>query len=156
MALYTYENHRLIKNDFSYKGFKELYKLMTQKANLHTKEVLYDIDSFYMYNSDDIMELIESKNPELFIDDNPDDYDEKDKFRYEFLYDIGYFASDEIVEFIKNDNQKDFNIDEKYIVIRSNYPSYYYTNDLDGFYNMIAKVCNKQYNGYSIKLNENI
>lgn len=156
LALYTYKNHRLIKNDFSYKGFEELHKLMTQKSNNHTKQVLYDIDNFYMYNSDDIMELIESKNPELFIDDTPDEYDEKDKFRYEFLYDIGNFASDEIKEFIKNDNHAEFDHDKKYIVIRSNYPSYYYTNDLDGFYNMIAKVCNKKYNGYNIKLNENI
>ena len=156
LALYRYKNHRLIKNDFSYKGFKELHKLMTKKSNLHTKQVLYDIDNFYMYNSDDIMELIESKNPELFVDDNPDDYDEKDKFRYEFLYDIGYFASDEIKEFIKNDNHTEFDHDKEYIVIKSNYPSYYFTNDLDGFYNLIAKVCNKQYNNYNIKLNENI
>ena len=156
LALYRYKNHRLIKNDFSYKGFEELHKLMTKKSNMHTKQVLYNIDNFYMYNSDDIMELIESKNPELFVDDNPDDYDEKDKFRYEFLYDIGYFASDEIKEFIKNDNHTEFDHDKEYIVIKSNYPSYYFTNDLDGFYNLIAKVCNKQYNNYNIKLNENI
>ena len=156
LALYRYQNHRLIKNDFSYKGFEELHKLMTQKSNIHTKQVLYDIDNFYTYNSDDIMELIESKNPELFVDDTPDEYDEKDKFRYEFLYDIGHFASDEIKEFIKNDNHTEFDHDKEYIVIRSNYPSYYFTNDLDGFYNLIAKVCNKQYNNYNIKLNENI
>ena len=154
LNLCTYENHELVRNNFTYKGFASLYKFMTKKSNEATANVISEIKHFYINDNNDIIELIESKNPGIF-GENPYEYKEENDYITRLKYDAVYVAKEEIDNFIREDLINEFNIDKEYIVISSNYPSYYYTNNLDGFYNALAKAWNEQY-GHKIKLNENI
>lgn len=151
--LCTYENHELVRTNFTYKGFEELYKFMTEKSNENTVNVLSKIKHFYINDNDDIIEIIERKNPGIF-GENPYAYTENDYIN-QMKYDIVYIANEEIEDFIKKDSNNDFDITKDYVVICSNYPTYYYTNDIDGFYYALAKGWNELHR-QKVYLNENI
>ena len=68
------------------------------------------------------------------------------------LYDTINDSIDEIEEFMRKDVNNPVDTSKKYIVIRSYYPTYYYTNDLEGIYQIIAKNWNENYD-YGFKLN---
>lgn len=137
LRLYEYRNHKLVRNDFSYKGFKELYRVMSNMCNNITKNVLYNVNSFNIYNVSR-EKLFEMINSDLY--ENID----HEKFIYEILYQISRDATSEIREFIKKDMNNEFDVNKEYIVIESNYPIFYYTNDVDG----ICKIIVEKYNEY--------
>lgn len=153
LNLCIYKNHELVKNNFTYKGFEQLYKFMTKKSNQTTVKVISEIKHFYINDTDDIIKIIESKNPGIF-GENPYAYTQNDYIN-QIKYDIVYIANEEIEDFIKKDSKNDFDVTKEAVVICSNYPTYYYTNDIDGFYYALAKGWNKQH-GQKVYLNENI
>ena len=163
LNLYEYKNHKLIANNFALQDFKNLYKKMITISNNDTLKCLEEISRFYMLDIDEWRNIIAKKNPSLFMnttasgDSVMDNEDSKlieiEKIQSELLYDIIRQSTDEIITFIKEDIKNDVDITKDYIVIRSNYPTYYYTNNIDGFYKIIAKSFNNNLN-YTIKLNE--
>ena len=87
-----------------------------------------------------------------------EEFSEIEKIKSELAYNIIDIAEDEIKEFLKQNIKTPFDSNKKYLVIRSYYPTFYYLNDLDGFYEVIAKAYNKysEQQGYNFKLNENV
>ncbi len=152
LYMYKYENHKLVRANIDLSGFTNL---RAEVVKLQRKQMIANFESYYnFYYEDDnikLLELLERYNPELANLDNSYEVSK------DITYDIMYSARDSIKEFIKADANKKIDLSKEYIIISTNYPrDYYYTNDIDGFYMIIAKAFNAENYDYNIKLNENI
>ncbi|MBO5141396.1 MAG: ABC transporter permease, partial [Clostridia bacterium] len=118
--LYEYKNHKLIVNNFSYKGFDDAYKKFIKICNKHTVE---NFEYIYRFNLEDetyFKDLVKERNKELctgeFIElKYPDG---KYHVNVDLIYNL-FKYNNEIIEFIKQDINNEVNINEKYICISS-------------------------------------
>lgn len=138
LTLYDYENNKLIRNNVSFIGFKKLYQYMAELYNKRTLNLLNELRNFSLYRWNDVEEIVKVKRPELFSGDNLID-GKYEKLLDEFRYNVFDYAQDGVLEFIKEDSKNEININEEYIVIRTYYPTYYYTNNIEKFNELIIK-----------------
>lgn len=147
LCLYEYKNHELKSNTFMSKAFEKLYEKMIKICNEKTIQLLNDSRWYYFYDTIYLANFIEEKNPGVFNANNVEE-----KTMAEMLYDTINYSTDEIEEFMRKDVNNPVDISKKYIVIKSYYPTYYYTNNLEDIYKIIAKNWNENYD-YGFKLN---
>jgi len=143
LDFYEYRNHRLIKNRANLKGFKDIYQKIAEISNKHTAKVFENItriDIEVYENEDLIRNLLKEKNPELLYYVTEDGVTiEDDKHIYEFMYNIADYAQEDLIQFIKEECNKDVDVNKELIVLRTYLPTYFYSNNVEGFYDIILK-----------------
>ncbi len=152
--LYEYKNHQLVKKSFSTLGFKNLCNYVISINNQYT---LKNINMFRVCRLLDskIGSVIIAKNPEIFTSEfeNMDEYTEKERLLDEISW--GEIVSYDVYKnFIKQEAGKEFNIEKEYITLYCYNPAtYYYTNDIEGLYRVVAKEVNRT-GEFGFRLNE--
>lgn len=147
LDLYEYENHKLVKNSFSTKGFTDLNTYIINIVNKFTVKNINKIVRIRLEDYEKLMDYIEYKNPELFkeFEEYEEGYNTTEGL--ELLDNIkwGSIIDQEVYrDFIKQDANNEFDIEKDYASFYcSNYNSYYYTNDIEGLYKAIAKEINQ-------------
>ena len=152
LYLYEYVNHKLVRTNFSVKGFRQLHEKMMNICNNKTVELIDETWRYSIYEDGGILELVKSKNPELFSGEN---IEENQKLNEGIIYDIIRNSADEIENFIREDIKNPVKNSMDYIVLRSYYPTFFYTNNIEKIYMIIAEECNNN-EEYNFKLNTNL
>lgn len=147
LCFYEYEDHRLITNRINLKGFSEIYQRIVNLCNKHTVSILDNITSLNIYHNEEvIIDLLKKNNPELVYTLTEDGVTmENEKVVREFIYYVIDYAEKELLEFIKEESLKEVDINKEHIVIETYMPSYFYSNNIDGFYDIILKTYNRYF-----------
>lgn len=151
LRLYDYKNHKLVINNYSTVAFSNLYEKMIEICNAQTVKLIDEVGYFYINLTDELWNIIKLNNQELF---NGVNSEENEKIISEMIYDALHFSTDEMKELIEKDENNEVDILKDYVVIKSNHPAYYYTNNLQAIYEIIARNYNEN-SKYDLKLNTN-
>ena len=159
LTVCTYQNHELVKNNFSYKGFKTIYEKLINICNNHAIENEGKGARYNLYNNTSFIKVFDAKNPNLFDEQNViyvEDEEAFEKIGYkvtksELIRELFYYR-DEIDQFMKSEKGKAVDINQEMTVITSYVPTYFYTNNIEELYTVLAKAYNKYSDG-NIKLN---
>ena len=157
LTVCTYQNHELIKNNFSYKGFKTIYEKIIKICNKHSIENDEKVGRYSLYNNTSFMKVFDAKNPNLFDEQEVIVIEEEaKKYGYEMtkteMIRLMFKYKDEIEQFMKSEKDKTVDVNQEMVVIRSYVPTYFYTNNVEELYTVLAKAYNKDSED-SMKLN---
>ena len=146
LRFYEYNNHKLKVNNYSSVAFENLHQKVAEICNGKTRQLFDELNYFYINETDAIWKLIKENNPDLF---NEISKNENEKIISEVFHRICEFSEEDIELIIKNSEKID--LSKEYIVIKSNYPTYYYTNNLQQIYEIMADNFN-EISKYEFKL----
>ena len=150
LRVYSYEDHKLISNNYSYKGFESLFDKVIDICNKHALENINNNHRYHLDNEDVFSSFVKEKNPELYIENI---IDEKTYERSVGRVVASMFNYDEIIsKFIIDDSKNPIDTSKKMVVISTYIPTYFYTNNIEELYNVLAKAYN-EYSNSDIKLN---
>lgn len=167
LYLYEYDEHQLIKRNYSQELPKELFEVVAKICNNHAVNSLEEIYRININNENTLISKLEeylkvhyneyidisSENINVNDIENADMKAVQEKYplsqifnlidEYGRYYDLYEESLDELKEFIKNDYTNEFDIEKDYFVLESYYPEYmlYYTNNTDG----ICKILIEKY-----------
>lgn len=150
LRVYSYEDHKLISNNYSYKGFESLFDKVIDICNKHALENINNNYIYHLDNEDVFSSFVKEKNPELYIENI---IDEKTYERSVGRVVASMFNYDEIIsKFIIDDSKNPIDTSKEMVVISTYIPTYFYTNNIEELYNVLAKAYN-EYSDSDIKLN---
>ena len=155
----TYQNHELVKNNFSYKGFDTVFKKLIGICNKHALENMQKVNRYNLYNDTVFVELFDAKNPNLFderevIIINDEEMIKANGFKMtkSDIIRSMFFYKEEINQFIMKEINMPVDETKNVLTIMSYVPTYFYTNNVEELYTILAKAYNKNSEN-SIKLN---
>ena len=148
LYFYEYRNHRLIQNRANLTGFKELYQKIVDICNKHMISIANEITNINIYENEELIRrMLKEEKPELLYYVTEDGVTlEDDKILYDLMYNIADYAEEDLIQFIKEESIKEVDVNKDIIVLSTYIPSYFYSNNVEEFYDIILNAYYKYSN----------